>query len=166
MEWQETIMRWIIFLLGLGVFLFAVWKRHKDGSGPQLTALLGFPSSLMVIALFAPLITSIKVGPAELGLKDQKAAAAMLLTSKPEVAEAITGEQGSEAVKKALEKVEQADQPEQLRKILPFVTQDNAVLFFPTVGNESRAYKVETKNSSFGRIETFELKNRNGDKPK
>lgn len=159
-------MRWTIFLLGFGAFLFAIWKRHKEGSGPQLTALLGFPSGLMVIALFAPLITSIKVGPTELGLKDQKAAAALLLTTKPEVAEALTGEQGSEAVKKALEKVEQADQPEQLHKILPFVTQDRAVFFFPKMGNENRAYKVETTNSSFGKIETFELKNRDGDKPK
>lgn len=148
--WQEITMRWAIFLVGIGSFVFVVWKRHREGKGAQLAALLGFPAGLVVVALFARQVASVELGPVKLRLAAEKAAAAKLVEQQPKVAEAITKKTGSDAVRAALKQIEEAKGTEDLQKILPSVNVGNAVYFFPpgTVGDT--VYKVENVGAESG----------------
>lgn len=140
---EFTIMRWIMFIAGLTAFGVGTWKKR---TAPQTFALLLFSSLLIIVALFAPFITSFEFGKSgvKITLKDATDAAKFLVLKTPQIAEAITGQKGNLATKEAIEKIDNVKTPEQLNQIIPFTLQGDSILFSPKINSDhSVYYRVE-----------------------
>ncbi len=140
-------MDWIAFFIGVAAFIFVVLKKTNGLSAPQISAMLFFPTALILASVFAPNITDLKFGPqgVEFSLELAKKAATEVVKKDPAFAEALTAKKGSEALAAARERISTVKSWGDLERIMPFDLKNGSIVFYPKVNDKQVPVEVNPK---------------------